>query len=160
MCSSDLIQRLLAKMPTVCAMIYKQSIGHPTIYPDNNLDYVSNFLNMTFKNVTEDYELDPVIVEAMNKLLILHADHEQNCSTSTVRIVGSSHANLYTSVAAGIAALWGPLHGGANQKVILSGLHQDLHHDLVHLIHIMLIKGILPLFAQVHALLFNSGQKW
>ena len=121
------IQRLLAKMPTVCAMIYKQSIGHPTIYPDNNLDYVSNFLNMTFKNVTEDYELDPVIVEAMNKLLILHADHEQNCSTSTVRIVGSSHANLYTSVAAGIAALWGPLHGGANQKVIemLEGIKAD-----------------------------------
>ena len=112
------IQRLLAKMPTICAMIYKKSVGHPKIYPDNNLDYVSNFLNMTFRHVTEDYEIDPVVVDAMDKLLILHADHEQNCSTATVRIVGSSQANLYTSIAAGIAALWGPLHGGANQKVI------------------------------------------
>jgi citrate synthase len=112
------IRRMLAKMPTICAMIYKKSIGHPKIYPNNNLDYVSNFLNMTFKHVTEDYEIDPVVVDAMDKLLILHADHEQNCSTSTVRIVGSSHANLYTSISAGIAALWGPLHGGANQKVI------------------------------------------
>ena len=112
------IRRMLAKMPTICAMIYKKSVGHPKIYPNNNLDYVSNFLNMTFKHVTEDYEMDPVIVDAMNKLLILHADHEQNCSTSTVRIVGSSHANLYTSISAGIAALWGPLHGGANQEVI------------------------------------------
>lgn len=112
------IKRLMAKMPTITAMIYKKSIGHPVVYPNNNLDYVSNFLNMTFKHVTEDYELDPVVVEAMNKLLILHADHEQNCSASTVRIVGSSHANLYASISAGIAALWGPLHGGANQKVI------------------------------------------
>lgn len=112
------IRRLLAKMPTITAMIYKKSIGHPVIYPQNNLDYVSNFMNMTFKNVTEEYEMDPVVVDAMNKLLILHADHEQNCSASTVRIVGSSHANLYASISAGIAALWGPLHGGANQKVI------------------------------------------
>lgn len=112
------IKRLMAKMPTITAMIYKKSIGHPVVYPNNNLDYVSNFMNMTFKHVTEDYELDPVVVEAMNKLLILHADHEQNCSASTVRIVGSSHANLYASISAGIAALWGPLHGGANQKVI------------------------------------------
>jgi citrate synthase len=112
------IRRLLAKMPTICAMIHKKAIGHPLIYPKNNLDYVSNFLRMTFKHVTEDYEVDPVIADAMDKLLILHADHEQNCSTSTVRIVGSSHANLYTSISAGIAALWGPLHGGANQKVI------------------------------------------
>ena len=112
------IYRLLAKMPTISAMIFKKSLGHPLIYPQNKLDYVSNFLNMTFKHVTEDYEIDPVIVDALNKLLILHADHEQNCSTSTVRLVGSSHANLYASVGAGIAALWGPLHGGANQEVI------------------------------------------
>lgn len=121
------IRRLLAKMPTITAMIYKKSIGHPVIYPQNNLDYVSNFMNMTFKNVTEEYEMDPVVVDAMNKLLILHADHEQNCSASTVRIVGSSHANLYASISAGIAALWGPLHGGANQKVIemLEGIKAD-----------------------------------
>ncbi len=110
--------RMLAKMPTIVGMVYKKSIGHPIIYPDNNLDYVSNYLYMTFGNVTENFEVDPVIVEAMNKLLILHADHEQNCSTSTVRIVGSSQANLYAAISAGIAALWGPLHGGANQKVI------------------------------------------
>jgi citrate synthase len=110
--------RLLAKMPTICAMIHKKSIGHPVVYPNNSLDYVSNFLNMTFKHVTEDYEIDPIVKEAMDKLLILHADHEQNCSASTVRMVGSSHANLYACTSAGIAALWGPLHGGANQQVI------------------------------------------
>lgn len=112
------IRRLIAKMPTIVAMLHKKAAGHPVIYPQNKLDYVSNFLNMTFKNITEDYEIDPIYVEAMNKLLILHADHEQNCSASTVRIVGSSHANLYACISAGIAALWGPLHGGANQKVI------------------------------------------
>ncbi len=110
--------RMLAKMPTIVGMVYKKSIGHPIIYPNNNLDYVTNYLYMTFGNVTENFEIDPVIVEAMNKLLILHADHEQNCSTSTVRIVGSSQANLYAAISAGIAALWGPLHGGANQQVI------------------------------------------
>ncbi len=110
--------RLLAKMPTIVAMIHKKSTGHPTMYPNNSLDYISNFLYMTFGNVTEPYETDPVIVDALDKLLILHADHEQNCSTSTVRIVGSSQANLYAAVAAGVAALWGPLHGGANQEVI------------------------------------------
>ncbi len=112
------IRRLIAKMPTIVAMLHKKAVGHPIIYPQNKLDYTSNFLNMTFKNITEEYEIDPVFVEAMNKLLILHADHEQNCSASTVRIVGSSHANLYACISAGIAALWGPLHGGANQKVI------------------------------------------
>ncbi len=112
------IKRLLAKMPTICAMISKKRLGHPLIYPQNSLSYVENYLNMTFKNVTEDYDLDPVLVRAMNKLLILHADHEQNCSAATVRMVGSSHANLYASISAGISALWGPLHGGANQKVI------------------------------------------
>ena len=112
------IRRLIAKMPTIVAMLHKKAVGHPIIYPQNKLDYTSNFLNMTFKNITEEYEIDPVFVEAMNKLLILHADHEQNCSASTVRIGGSSHANLYACISAGIAALWGPLHGGANQKVI------------------------------------------
>jgi citrate synthase len=112
------IVRLMAKMPTLCAMIYKKSTGHPVIYPSNKMDYVSNFLNMTFKHVSDDYEIDPVIVDAMNKLLILHADHEQNCSASTVRLVGSSQSNLYASVSAGVAALWGPLHGGANQEVL------------------------------------------
>ncbi|HYK75978.1 MAG TPA: citrate synthase [Daejeonella sp.] len=112
------IIKLLAKMSTIVSWIYKKSLGHPIIYPRNNLDYVSNFLNMTFGQRTEDVEIDPVVVSAMNVLLILHADHEQNCSTSTVRMVGSSDCNLYASISAGISALWGPLHGGANQAVI------------------------------------------
>ncbi len=112
------IIRLLAKMPTLAAMIQKKGKGHPVLYPQNKYDYVTNFLYMTFGNVTEEFTPDPVITDAMNKLLILHADHEQNCSTSTVRIVGSSHANLYASIGAGIAALWGPRHGGANQEVL------------------------------------------
>ena len=112
------IIKMLAKMATIVSWIYKKSLGHPYIYPQNKYDYVSNFLNMTFGQRTEDVEIDPVIVSAMNKLLILHADHEQNCSTSTVRIVGSSNSNIYASVSAGISALWGPLHGGANQEVI------------------------------------------
>ncbi|MEZ5007079.1 MAG: citrate synthase [Chitinophagales bacterium] len=110
--------RLLAKMPTIVAMIYKNYTGHPYMYPKNSLGYVENFMNMTFGMPTNDMDIDPVIVDAMDKLLILHADHEQNCSTSTVRMVGSSHANLYASVSSGISALWGPLHGGANQKVL------------------------------------------
>ncbi|MCS7073703.1 MAG: citrate synthase [Bacteroidia bacterium] len=112
------IVRLMAKLPTIIAWIYKKSIGHPFIYPKNSLDYCSNFLNMMFSMPTEEYHIEPVVVDALNKLLILHADHEQNCSTSTVRIVGSSQANLYASISAGICALWGPLHGGANQEVI------------------------------------------
>lgn len=113
------IIRLMAKMPTICAMIYKKRNGHPTVYPKNSLDYVANYLNMTFGQVTmPEYEPDPVLVGAMNKLLILHADHEQNCSASTVRVVGSSQSNLYSSISAGISALWGPLHGGANQEVL------------------------------------------
>ena len=121
------IMRLLAKMPTIVAMIYKNYMGHPYIYPNDSLTYVENFLNMTFGMPTHEMEIDPVVTEAMDKLLILHADHEQNCSTSTVRIVGSSHANLYASISAGIAALWGPLHGGANQKVLemLDMIQQD-----------------------------------
>ncbi|MBD99502.1 MAG: citrate (Si)-synthase [Verrucomicrobia bacterium] len=112
------IKRLLAKLPTMAAWAYKNEIGHPANYPDNSLDYCSNFLKMMFAVPSEKYEADPVIANALDKLLILHADHEQNCSTSTVRIVGSSHASLYASIAAGISALWGPLHGGANQAVI------------------------------------------
>ncbi len=110
--------KLLAKMPTIVSWIYKKSLGHPLIYPRNNFDYVTNFLNMTFGQRTEDVTIDPVVVNAMNTLLILHADHEQNCSASTVRMVGSSDCNLFASISAGISALWGPLHGGANQAVI------------------------------------------
>ncbi len=112
------IMRLLAKIPTLVAWSYTNARGIRANYPDNNLDYVGNFLKMMFSLPTEDYEIDPVVADAMDKIFILHADHEQNCSTSAVRIVGSSHANLYASVAAGINALWGPLHGGANQAVI------------------------------------------
>jgi citrate synthase len=112
------IVKMLAKMATIVSWIYKKSLGHPIIYPKNKYDYVTNFLNMTFGQRTEEVVIDPVVVSAMNTLLILHADHEQNCSTSTVRIVGSSESNLYASVSAGISALWGPLHGGANQAVI------------------------------------------
>ena len=112
------IVRLLAKFSTIAAWAYKNSVGHPVIYPRNSLNYVENFMHMMFAMPTEDYDVDPVIVNALDKLLILHADHEQNCSTSTVRMVGSSQANLYASISAGICALWGPLHGGANQAVI------------------------------------------
>lgn len=112
------ITRLIAKLPTLIAWIYKKNVGHPYVYPQNKLGYVSNFLHMMFSMPTFDYDVDPVVADALDKLLILHADHEQNCSTSTVRIVGSSQANLYASISAGICALWGPLHGGANQEVI------------------------------------------
>ena len=112
------IVRLLAKMPTIAAYAYKHSIGQPTMYPRNDLDYCSNFLHMMYGTPCEEYEVDPVVAKAIDLLLILHADHEQNCSTSAVRLVGSSQANLYATIAAGISALWGPLHGGANQKVI------------------------------------------
>ncbi|MBP6090398.1 MAG: citrate synthase [Crocinitomicaceae bacterium] len=121
------IHRLLAKLPTLAAWSYKNAMRHPFMYPKNNLDYCSNFMYMMFGMPTEEYNVDPVIVDALNKLLILHADHEQNCSTSTVRIVGSSQANLYATISAGISALWGPLHGGANQAVIemLEQIHND-----------------------------------
>jgi len=112
------VHRLLAKLPTLAAWAYKNSMRHPFMYPKNEYDYCKNFLYMMFSMPTEDFKVDPVIVSALNKLFILHADHEQNCSTSTVRIVGSSQANLYASISAGISALWGPLHGGANQEVI------------------------------------------
>lgn len=112
------IHRLIAKLPTLAAQAYKNSLGHPLNYPHNKFSYTQNFLHMMFSLPTDNYEVDPVVDDALNKLLILHADHEQNCSASTVRIVGSSQANLYSSISAGIAALWGPLHGGANQEVI------------------------------------------
>ena len=112
------IYRLIAKMPTLAAISYKNNLGHPYMYPNNKLGYVENFLHMMFGLPTEEYEVDPIVSNALNTLLILHADHEQNCSTSTVRLVGSSQSNVYSAVSAGIAALWGPLHGGANQEVI------------------------------------------
>ncbi|MFD3704196.1 citrate synthase [Nocardia sp. NPDC058658] len=110
--------RLLAKLPTIAAYSYKKSVGQPFLYPDNSLSLVENFLRMTFGFPAEPYEVDPEVAAALDMLLILHADHEQNCSTSTVRLVGSSDANLFTSVSGGINALWGPLHGGANQAVL------------------------------------------
>ncbi|MGZ6256231.1 MAG: citrate/2-methylcitrate synthase, partial [Candidatus Limnocylindria bacterium] len=110
--------RLLAKLPTIAAFGYKRSVGQPYVYPDNALDYEANFLHMMFAVPAEPYVVDPEVAAALRTLLILHADHEQNCSTSTVRMVGSSHANLFASVSAGMDALWGPLHGGANQAVI------------------------------------------
>ncbi|GHE73694.1 MULTISPECIES: citrate synthase [Roseivirga] len=121
------IIRLIAKMPTFAAWSYKNQIGHPVNYPDNNLNYTANFLKMMFATPAEEYEVDPVVANALDKLLILHADHEQNCSTSTVRVVGSSHASMYASISAGINALWGPLHGGANQAVIemLENIRKD-----------------------------------
>jgi citrate synthase len=121
------IKRLIAKLPTLAAMVYKNSVRHPFMYPKNDLGYIENFMYMTWGMPTEEFEPDPVIASALNKLLILHADHEQNCSASTVRIVGSSQANLYASISAGVSALWGPLHGGANQAVIemLEAIRED-----------------------------------
>lgn len=113
------IIRSMGKMPTFAAWSYKNAVGHPVNYPDNNLSYCARFLKMMFKFPAQDYDVDPVVADALDKLLILHADHEQNCSTSTVRIVGSSKASIYSSISAGINALWGPLHGGANQEVIV-----------------------------------------
>jgi citrate synthase len=112
------IVRLLAKLPTIAAYSYKKAFGQPFIYPDNSLDYCENFLHMMFTVPTERYVPDPDFVKALNLLLIVHADHEQNCSTSTVRMVGSSDANLFASISAGICALWGPLHGGANEACV------------------------------------------
>jgi citrate synthase len=112
------VERLIAKFPTITSYAHKHSLGQPFLYPDNKLEYVPNFLRMMFGTPCEEYAVDPVVERAMNILLILHADHEQNCSTSTVRLVGSSRTNIFASIAAGIHALWGPLHGGANQEVI------------------------------------------
>ena len=121
------IHRLLAKMPTIAAWAYKKRIGQPYVYPLNELGYSANFLNMMFSVPAEEYVVNPVVAEALDLLLVLHADHEQNCSTSTVRMVGSSHANLFASISAGMDALWGPLHGGANQAVVemLEGIAAD-----------------------------------
>ena len=113
------IVRAMAKMPTFAAWAYKNAMGHPVNYPDNSVEYCARFMKMMFALPAQQYDVDPVIVDALDKLLILHADHEQNCSTSTVRIVGSSKASIYSSISAGINALWGPLHGGANQEVIV-----------------------------------------
>jgi citrate synthase len=121
------IIRSIAKMPTFAAWAYKNAVGHPLVYPDNKLNYCERFLKMMFALPAQEFEVDKVVADALDKLLILHADHEQNCSTSTVRIVGSSKASLYSSISAGINALWGPLHGGANQEVIvmLEAIKQD-----------------------------------
>ncbi|WP_374390497.1 citrate synthase, partial [Sandaracinobacter sp.] len=110
--------RLIAKMPTIAAMAYKYSVGQPFMYPDNSLSYTGNFLKMTFGVPAEDYVVDPVIEKAMDRIFILHADHEQNASTSTVRLAGSSGANPFACIAAGIACLWGPAHGGANEAAL------------------------------------------
>ena len=110
--------RMIAKIPTIAAYAYKYSIGQPFVYPDNNLDYASNFLRMCFAVPTEDYVVDPILSKAMDRIFTLHADHEQNASTSTVRLAGSSGANPFACIAAGIACLWGPAHGGANEACL------------------------------------------
>jgi len=119
--------RLIAKLPTVAAFAYKKSAGQPYVYPRNDLGYTENFLRMMFALPVADYEVDPIVARALDVLLIVHADHGQNCSTSTVRLAGSSRANMFTSVAAGMSALWGPLHGGANQRVVemLGQINED-----------------------------------
>jgi citrate synthase len=121
------ITRLLSKVRTIAAYAYKKSIGQPFVYPQNHLAYCANFLNMMFSVPAEPYPVDDDLVKVMNLLLILHADHEQNCSTSTVRLVGSAQTNLFASISAGVCALWGPLHGGANQEVVemLERIHAD-----------------------------------
>jgi citrate synthase len=122
--------RLVAKMPTIAAMAYKYSIGQPFVYPDNDLSYTGNFLRMTFGVPAEEYEVNPAIEKAMDRIFILHADHEQNASTSTVRLAGSSGANPFACIAAGIACLWGPAHGGANEAA-LNMLHEIGHPDRI-----------------------------
>ncbi len=119
--------RLMAKLPTIASYAFKKSVGQPLLYPDNSLGYVENFLRMTFGVPATPYEVDPTMARVLDTLFVLHADHEQNCSTSTVRLVGSSNANLFASVSAGVNALFGPLHGGANQAVLemLQGIHED-----------------------------------
>jgi citrate synthase len=125
--NEEVITHLLAKMRTIAAYSYKKSVGEPFVYPQDHLSYCANFLNMMFSVPSRAYEVDEEIVKALNQILILHADHEQNCSTSTVRLVGSSQANVFAVVSAGICALWGPLHGGANESVLdmLDEIHRD-----------------------------------
>ncbi len=122
-----IVVELLSKVRTICAFSYKKSIGEPFVYPRHDLKYIPNFLNMMFSSPARQYKIDDTVVRALETLLILHADHEQNCSTSTVRLVGSAWANLFASVSAGICALWGPLHGGANQRVLemLERMHEE-----------------------------------
>ena len=122
--------RLIAKMPTIAAMAYKYSVGQPFVYPRNDLDYASNFLHMTFSVPAEEYKINPVLSRAMDRIFILHADHEQNASTSTVRLAGSSGANPFACIAAGISSLWGPAHGGANEAV-LRMLEEIGHKDRI-----------------------------
>ncbi|MEP6762282.1 MAG: citrate synthase, partial [Sporichthyaceae bacterium] len=119
--------RLMAKLPTIAAYAYKKAVGQPLLYPDNSLGYVENFLRLTFGVPAEPYDVNPTMSRVLEMLFVLHADHEQNCSTATVRMVGSSNANLFASVSAGVNALFGPLHGGANQAVLemLKGIHQE-----------------------------------
>ena len=119
--------RLMAKLPTIAAYAYKKAVGQPLLYPDNSLAYVDNFLRMTFGVPAEPFEVDPTVSRVLEMLFVLHADHEQNCSTATVRMVGSSNANLFASVSAGVNALFGPLHGGANQAVL--EMLKDIHDD-------------------------------
>jgi citrate synthase len=122
-----MVARLLSKVRTIAAFSYKKSMGHPLVYPRHDLSYCANFLNMMFDSPVAPYEINDTVVSALNKLLVLHGDHEQNCSTSTVRLVGSARVNLYASISAGISALWGPLHGGANQAVMemLGTIHNE-----------------------------------
>ncbi|NDB79950.1 citrate (Si)-synthase, partial [archaeon] len=132
------IFRLLAKLKTIAAYTYRKSLGFPYIYPDNTLNYVNDFIKMMFSQPTESFEINEVVSDAVNKLLILHADHEQNCSASTVRMVGSSKGSIYTAIAAGVSALWGPLHGGANQAVIemLSDIKDKYNGDIQKVIEL------------------------
>jgi len=125
--NEETITQLLAKMRTIAAYSYKKSVGEPFVYPQDNLSYCANFLNMMFSVPSRTYEVDEEIVKVLNQILILHADHEQNCSTSTVRLVGSAQANVFAVVSAGICALWGPLHGGANEGVL--DMLEDIHRD-------------------------------
>jgi citrate synthase len=123
----EMTARLLSKVRTIAAFSYKKSMGQPLVYPRHDLSYCANFLNMMFDSPVAPYEINDTVVRALNKLLILHGDHEQNCSTATVRVAGSARVNLYASISAGINALWGPLHGGANQAVMemLSHIHEE-----------------------------------
>ncbi|MCP4522267.1 MAG: citrate synthase [Cytophagales bacterium] len=125
--ADKLINGLIGKLPTIISWAYKMAKGESTVAPSKEDDYCTNFLKVMFSKEGEDYKVDPVVVDALNTLLILHADHEQNCSTATVRVVGSSHASLYSAISAGVSALWGPLHGGANQAVIemLEAIKED-----------------------------------
>ena len=126
--------RMIAKVPTIAAMAYKYSVGQPFVYPKNDLSYAANFLRMCFAMPCEDYVVNPVLARAMDKIFILHADHEQNASTSTVRIAGSSGANPFACIAAGIACLWGPAHGGANEAALkmLAEIGHGREHSGIH----------------------------